>query len=244
MNYEVIDNGKCILETDDSCEAHELRNRLNVTRSFNTVPVFVRRNLVAVKHTISQISVYRFYFKSGFAFYYLDEETGVFQIYSDWGNYSYCWQYRAGSSLADFILNSDCDYLTSKLVRELPKSERLKFNSKKTIDRIKDLICKHRRKYKLTETQARELFSEISDVCFETDKDFYDFLENTEFVEEHYGKSKTTTTYTYGYGILDDDNLWEYFVYDMDDSVLFLRESLLPFLKSFLKERKVYKTIC
>jgi len=236
MNYEVIDNGKCILETDDSCEAHELRNRLNVTRSFNTVPVFVRRNLVAVNHTTSQISVYRFYFKSGFAFYYLDEESGVFQIYSDWGNYSYCWRYRGGSSLADFILNSDCDYLTSKLVLELPELKRKRFSSKKTVDRVKDLICKCRRKYKLTETEARELFSGISDVCFETDKDFYDFLENTEFVEVD-GKY-TATTYAYGYGILGDC-LWEYFVYDMDDSVLFLRESLLPFFKSFLKERKV-----
>ena len=234
MNYEVIDNGKCILETDDSCEAHELRNRLNATRSFNTVSVFVRRNLVAIDHTISTIAAYRFYFKSGYAFYYLDEEAGVFQIYSDWGNYSYCWRYRAGSSLADFILNSDCDYLTSKLVLELPNSKRKKFNNKKTADRIKDLICNRRRKYKLTDTQARNLFSGISDVCLETDKDFYDFLEHTEFVEEQYGKS-TTITYTYGYSILEDAFWWEYFVYDMDDSVLFLRESLLPFFKSFLK---------
>jgi hypothetical protein len=120
MRYEVVDDRTVILATDDACEAYALKNKTNGNLPFNRKALFVRQNLERKSEVIGgSILAYRFWFKNGgYAFYYLDNETGVFQIFSDWGNYAYAWPRHCrseGESLLDFILHADRYYLTNKL---------------------------------------------------------------------------------------------------------------------------------
>ena len=120
-SYEVVDScGKVILETDDSSEAYALKNKKNGELRYNMRSLFVRKNLsMRTVRVGSEVSAYRFWFEGGgYAFYYVDEETGVFQIFSDWGNYSYCWPQQCrskGEGILAFIKTADKYYLTDKL---------------------------------------------------------------------------------------------------------------------------------
>lgn len=224
--YEVVgSDGKVILETDDGSEAYALKNLKNNKLPYNMHSIFVRKNLG--KHTANigvGVTAYRFWFKDGgYAFYYVDEDTGVFQIFSDWGNYSYCWPQQCrsrGEGLLAFIKTADRHYLTEKLTMGTESRE---FSMRKTLAYVKFLICEKRRGNKITSEMAREFWTWASDLVkrhhVDTDRELYDLLtDNEEF-----------TTYI-------EEDVPELFIYEMSDRLLFLRESLIPFFTNYIKD--------
>jgi len=224
--YEVVgSDGNVILETDDGCEAYALKNLRNNRLPYNMHSVFVRKNLGEHSAKVGMgITAYRFWFKNGgYAFYYVDEETGVFQIFSDWGNYSYCWPQQCrsrGEGLLAFIKTADKYYLTDKLTLG---SERREFSMRKTLAYIKYLICVKRRSAGITAYMARELWTWVSDIVnrhhADTDSELFELL----------AANEDFTTYIEDYEPVT-------FVYEMSDSLMFLRESLIPFFKKYIED--------
>lgn len=221
--YEVVgSDGKVILETDDGSEAYALKNKKNAGLRYNMRSLFVRKNLSIHATSISsEVSAYRFWFEGGgYAFYYVDEETGVFQIFSDWGNYAYCWPHQCrskGEGLLAFFKTADKYYLTDKLTMG---TERREFNLSKTLSDIKHLICEKRRQRKMSRVAAHILWMLVSESrhC-DTDRELFDRLtENEDF-----------TTFI-------EEDVSELFVYELPDSLMFLRESLIPFFKKYIED--------
>ena len=225
--YEVVDSdGNVILETDDGCEAYALKNLRNNRLPYNMHSVFVRKNLGEHSAKVGMgITAYRFWFKDGgYAFYYVDEDTGVFQIFSDWGNYSYCWPQQCrsrGEGLLAFLKTADKYYLTEKLTMGIP--ERREFSMRKTLAYIKYLICEKRRGGRLDSDKARELWTWASELVnryqVDTDHELFDLIKDHE----------DFTTYI-------EEDVSELFVYERSESLMFLRESLIPFFKNYIKD--------
>ena len=229
-SYEVVgSDGSVVLATDDPSEAYTLKNNTNDKLSFDRRPYFVRQILspTSESHTTTMaLEAYRFWFRPGYAFYYLDHETGVFSIYSDWGNYSYCWPRKClkeGESLIQFIKSADASYLAGKLILELPEGfQRKQFSLKRSISYMKHLICDERRRHRprLTAARAREAWDwlDSSDMrLVTTDKEYFDTLMDcTVFVDEFC------------------DEITDSFAYNTSDDVIFLRETLITFFKKFL----------
>lgn len=225
--YEVEEANKVVLETDDCSEAWQLCNKLNEEHTFNHRDAFVRHNLTASSNSLTitpDLEAYRFWFKGGgYAFYYLDHQTGVFQIYSDWGNYSYSWPSvccaKGEKSLLNFIRTADKWYLTGKLAMNSKKQKT--FNLKKSTAHVHYQICEERRRDHIDADVARSLWDWVGDFKYhelDHDREFYQHLQDNHLFCD---------------SVCSVHDLLEY---DINPDVLFLQESLIPFFHCFLEE--------
>lgn len=228
--YEVIEYNNIVLETDDSVEAYKLCNSMNKRYIFNRSDAFVRHNLVSVDKVLTitpEISAYRFWFKNGYAFYYLDHKTGVFQIYSDWGNYAYAWPAvcRGEEGLLDFIKSADKYYLTTKLVQDLYPDSRRIFNRDKTTAHVRYLICKARRDRSITAEIAQSLWEWVKNFKYD------DYMDDDRGFYERLQENGAFCAYI-------ESDVCDSLKYDTSPAILFLQESLIPFFHRFCKDKQ------
>jgi hypothetical protein len=93
---------------------------------------------------------------SGWAIVFIDDETGVVSMQTDWGNYSYRWG-SPGGPLKEFLLKCDASYLIGKFAQ----GERDYFDQGETRKECLKRVLEKRRFRWITSSEAREAYDEV-----------------------------------------------------------------------------------
>lgn len=100
---------------------------------------------------------------SGWAVFFLDNRTGCMSIQSDWGEFSHCWTHHGCKSLKHFLAKVSPSYLAEKLCYGRPELGQ-HFYADKSLDKLKRLVLKKRRRKEITALEALNAWEEIDDI--------------------------------------------------------------------------------
>ena len=92
----------------------------------------------------------------GWAVLFLDD-SGIFAAASDYGNYVY--SHFCCNSIRHFVANLRCDHY---ILDKLTGGNKTEYNSKRTVQVLKELICTNRRENYWNKAMAREEWDNIS----------------------------------------------------------------------------------
>lgn len=96
----------------------------------------------------------------GWAIFTIDENGGVFNCQSDFGDYSHCWPNHGRKTFKHFLIeiNRSPDYLLGKI------SEENYFYFDKSLEDWKNGIISRRKELECTKEEAREAWNFINDI--------------------------------------------------------------------------------
>lgn len=181
--------------------------------------------LVVTRHSSYKADVHSFRFEGlGWALFVFDESSGSLFIHSDYGTWSHIWRSegRGKGSLMDFFLSCDCDYLARKFV---PGDRQDKFDFDKTVVSIKSAILQARREGALTKHTGVIEFDSVSSA-----RDLWDDVLDLED-----GSADTIYRSMSPRLIEFLGDLCNYMSYGPSSEFLWLRDGILPAVKSKLK---------
>jgi hypothetical protein len=168
---------------------------------------------------VSYVEVHKFHFEDlSWASVKIDEwgnGNGELSISSDHGSWSYGWRGTGTATLKDFIIGAGEHYLVDKLVGRV----RGEWNPEETKRKIQGEIIENRRHGYYDREEARELWNELECCTWDMGPDI--FLNNAPHC--------LWTSYC---------ELYEMLVYDEPYEVIWLRDSILPFLREYLGWKK------
>lgn len=173
---------------------------------------------------VTRPTAYHFVFAgSGWAIFTLNDETCEFGIQSDWGVYGYRW-HQSGlgkRTLTEFVAAGSYDYLVNKLQLGT-QTTNLKdvLDEDRTLSRLREEICRARREGGCDRERARELWDEV------------DEWRSTDF--------ETACCPEELSGFLGGQP-WEYLHFGPSGWSIVLRDVLLPFFCSWLRENVLTK---
>lgn len=136
--------------------------------------------------SMAEAKAYRFRMtSSGWAICTINDTTGEFHVFSDWGAWSYHWntQHLGSPTLTDFLANRDvghCDYLASKLSS---RDDIECFCPRKTVRRYRERIIDLRKENQISKDMAREIYDDLERLAG-TD-DVRDFIEEWSDIDGH-----------------------------------------------------------
>jgi len=99
-------------------------------------------------------------FKYEWAIFTIDENGGLFNCHSSFGDYSYSWPSHGRKTFKHFLIEitRDYDYLLNKV------SDKSYFDFDKTITEWKGKVIEWRKELSISKDQAREAFDAINDL--------------------------------------------------------------------------------
>lgn len=97
------------------------------------------------------------------------KESGLLQITSDYGNWSYQWG-SMGSDIRSFLITISDNYLIDKLTMDKPNDRKF-FEFDKTITEMKRQIIEMRKDNYITKELARDAYDEVLDLEKNNDYD-------------------------------------------------------------------------
>jgi hypothetical protein len=191
--------------------------------------------LTVKDQSISTATAYRFVFSEmGWAIFTVNDETGEFQITSDWGNYSYRWMVGqqgknldgTNKTLTEFLaLQVSPQYVLTKMSSEGFKALDRDMDSKATRKQVLDHVREHNQwcrphgvKRNGFLKQAGLITSGVKELNFDSQQEFIDSVfrgDLEKFLEQP----------------------WEYIQTKPSCRWEILEQTLLPFFFGFLRER-------
>lgn len=99
-------------------------------------------------------------FRHEWAIFTIDENGGLFNCHSSYGDYSYSWPHHGRKTFKHFLIEitRDYEYLLNKV------SSKSYFNFDKNVELWKKKIIEWRREYKIEKEQARNAFNTIDEL--------------------------------------------------------------------------------
>jgi len=174
---------------------------------------------------VEPVTLYHFEFKSfGWAYVIFKDvcprKVFCLMINSDWGTWAYTWR-RTEEDWWNFFTTAGNEYLAAKLA---PLHKNREFDAKETILNLKTQVICNRKNDFISKEKAREIWDSLSDDTLDTRSEDL-FLSNAPdcLWEAWY-------------------NLYEWIVYKPNTEYVFLRDSLLPVLKDFVKQEFINKS--
>ena len=176
---------------------------------------------------IGEAKYYHFVFEEpfGWAVFSINDETGEFNIQSDWGNYQHRWNIdHLGEThtkqpwpLTHFLaVGNDPYYVTDKL--HYGRDDRKNYSPDKTEHRVREDLLQYRRRGDITSEDARNAWDEVRNVDFGSPDSFMYSIGDTYKLKE----------------VLSEET-WEYVQYEDSFGYVFLQYKLLPFFFNYLR---------
>lgn len=118
----------------------------------------------------------------GWAIVTIDENGGLFNAQSDYGNYSYSWPHHGRKSFKHFILElvEDKSYFLGKVA-----DDNYYYQDATEID-FKKEVLRARKEYELDENEARELWNEIIGFDYSSKEGLENEIYSSDIVAKYY----------------------------------------------------------
>ncbi|TEB15156.1 hypothetical protein Psfp_02332 [Pelotomaculum sp. FP] len=155
----------------------------------------------------------------GWGIFTIDENNGLFNCLSDYGNYNYAWPNHGCPSFKHFLIEitRNWDYLVRKVAPQEPS----RFNFEKTIKEWKQNVLRSRWERSCTKEEARKAWEVLSDL------DFSDSAEMTQ---------RTLLESNIPDHVLSWDDIVDGPIFDINASVKAFATILMPMFAEVLKE--------
>lgn len=128
---------------------------------------------MSFQKTTGEVEKYSFREGREWAILYVDEKSGVFSVFSSWGNWAYSWAYHGRESLKHFLVQiarDRDDYFERKMTAGSNW-----FDRDATVKAIKYNILSDRKNHDLSKEEASECW-ETADEVPETSGEYYYWL--------------------------------------------------------------------